>query len=254
MLGSRKILVVDDDENIRDLCSEVLRVAGYHVDTARHGLEGLERLRDSSFRYDLVISDMNMPELGGMEFYRAAVEDSPGLKDRFLFVTGDPGGAHGRAEEGALPRLPKPFRISELIGRVERLMEKSLAGVLGQAGGKRGEGRLDLSLDCSLRTGSGKFAARTVDVSQHGVKVRHAGADRLEEGSLLDVRLCIGHGVETGKKAVVAWSAASDGFIFSGLRLDEPVPVSSLVNAAARRAGLEQERFRPQGGLPQKHL
>jgi len=57
--SSRKILVVDDDDSVRDLCTEVLSVAGYQVDTASQGVEGLERLRRGS--YDLVISDVNMP-------------------------------------------------------------------------------------------------------------------------------------------------------------------------------------------------
>lgn len=254
MLNSKNILVVDDDENIRDLCSEVLRVAGYQVDTARHGLEGLERLRSASFGYDLVISDMNMPELGGMELYRAAVKDSPGLKDRFLFVTGNPEAAFGRGAYSGISCLPKPFRISELLGRVEELMEKSLLGGLGPAGGKRGEGRLELSLDCLLITGGVRLNARTVNISPNGMKVKYQGRALLLAGSVLDLRLGVGHGFETGRRAVVAWSAEAGGSLVSGLRLDEPVPVSSLVNAAARQTGTEAQGFRPEEGPPQKHL
>lgn len=254
MLDSRKILVVDDDENIRDLCSEVLRVAGYQVDTARHGIEGLERLRDSGFRYDLVISDMNMPGLGGMEFYRAALENSPGLREKFLFVTGNPDLAFGRVADAGPPCLPKPFRISEFLEKVEKLMEKSLLGILGRGGGKRAEGRIEISLDCHVTACGAELAARTVDISTHGVKVECPGSDLLEAGAVIGLRLGIGRGFETGRKAVVAWSTEADGSVLSGLRLDEPVPVSSLVNAAARRAGPEAQGFRQGEGLPQKHL
>ncbi|WKZ32315.1 MAG: response regulator [Thermodesulfobacteriota bacterium] len=254
MLDSRKILVVDDDENIRDLCSEVLRVAGYQVDTARHGLEGLERLRNSGFRYDLVVSDMNMPGLGGMEFYRAALENSPGLREKFLFVTGNPDWAFGRVADAGLSCLPKPFRISEFLERVEKLMEKSLMGAPGSGGGKRAEGRIDTALDCRITACGAELAARTVDISPHGVKVEYPGGDLLETGAVIGLSLGIGRGFETGRKAVVAWSAQAGGSILSGLRLDEPVPVSSLVNAAARQAGPEAREFRPGNALPQKHL
>lgn len=244
MLNSRKILVVEDDENIRDLCSEVLRVAGYQVDTARHGLEGLDRLRKTSFRYDLVISDMNMPGLGGMDLFRAAVKDMPGLRDRFLFMTGNPERVFGRAAVEGFSCLAKPFRISELIGSVEKLMEKALPGVLGHAGGKRSEGRLELVLACHLMAGGSRIAARTVDISPHGIKVRYPGGNRLAAASCVELSLGIGHGVETEKRSSVAWSAEEGGYAVSGLRFDEPVPVSSIINATARLAG-ELERIRP---------
>ncbi|OGP18501.1 MAG: hypothetical protein A2V21_310070 [Deltaproteobacteria bacterium GWC2_55_46] len=133
--SSRKILVVDDDDSVRDLCTEVLSVAGYQVDTASQGVEGLERLRRGS--YDLVISDVNMPELGGVEFYENAVEACPGLKERFLFMTGCLTGKLGETiTEHKLSCLQKPFRITDLIGTVEGLMSRPMDGMTGLSGAK----------------------------------------------------------------------------------------------------------------------
>lgn len=133
---SRRILVVDDDESIRELCSLVLRAAGYSVETAVHGADGLDKLRQES--YDLVISDVNMPELGGLEFYASALNDMPALEGSFLFMTG------GAPEEllsaisvRRLKCLEKPFMISELLEAVEATAREPLKTALMLGGGRQ---------------------------------------------------------------------------------------------------------------------
>src|SRR3972149_4582273 len=112
---SGKVLVVDDDDGIRHLCREVLESAGYRVETAKNGLEGLTKVRRNE--YDLVVSDVNMPELDGMEFFDGAASSCPGLAERFLFMSGS---ISEELEEAVTARgalfLPKPFRITAPIG------------------------------------------------------------------------------------------------------------------------------------------
>lgn len=121
MARKARILVVDDDRNIRILSSEILTLAGHTVDSAEDGLRALELLRHS--RYDLVITDVHMPELNGIDFYTRAISDHPGLKEGFLFVTGDTT-SRIRDEIKRLDKkcLTKPFKITDLLGHVDMLI------------------------------------------------------------------------------------------------------------------------------------
>ncbi len=65
----KRILVVDDDDNLRELLAIVLSQDGRVVDTARDGIEALELLNQN--RYDLIISDLRMPGLNGLALYEA---------------------------------------------------------------------------------------------------------------------------------------------------------------------------------------
>ena len=69
------ILVVDDEDNLRDVLVEVLSRDGHEVDSAVDGAEGLRRVEER--RYDLVVTDLRMPGLEGPELYRALRERYP---------------------------------------------------------------------------------------------------------------------------------------------------------------------------------
>ncbi|MBI1910964.1 MAG: response regulator [Deltaproteobacteria bacterium] len=122
---SGKILVVDDDKNIRFLCLEVLSLAGYHVKTATNGIEALEMLKDSE--YDLVITDLQMPCLDGFGLYNTAIKRNPLIKDSFLFMTSDLS-HHGVSSilEAGKKCFPKPFRIKDLLIEVDMMMINTL--------------------------------------------------------------------------------------------------------------------------------
>src|SRR4051812_48952175 len=72
-----KVLVVDDEESIREFFEIMLKREGYEVITASNGAEALDRLKKE--RVDLVISDLQMPEVSGMELLQAAKELDPEL-------------------------------------------------------------------------------------------------------------------------------------------------------------------------------
>ena len=69
----RKLLIIDDEENMRHMLAVLLSKLGYRVDTATDGLIGLRMIRDAV--YDFVLCDLNMPQMGGMDFLRTAKDD-----------------------------------------------------------------------------------------------------------------------------------------------------------------------------------
>jgi CheY-like chemotaxis protein len=113
-MGRRRILVVDDEDNLRDVLVEVLKRDGHEVDSAVDGAEGLRRVE--ARRYDLVITDLRMPGLEGPELYRAVraryTDDPP----RVIFMSANTG-----IEEYAAflagtgePALEKPFNLADM--------------------------------------------------------------------------------------------------------------------------------------------
>ncbi|CAG1066478.1 Response regulator receiver protein CpdR [uncultured bacterium] len=227
---SRRVLVVDDDESIRDLCGMVLRTAGYKVDVAVHGADGLGKLRQSD--YDLVISDVNMPELGGLEFHEAAM-NLPGAPRTFLFMSG---GASEEVllaiSERGLKCLEKPFRIPELIGAVEAMMRAPLNAVLAaREAGSRKEGRLSFTDLCSVVSAAGAVTGVARDISPHGMRAEYAG-EPIGAGEDVLVKVSLS-GLSFERGARMVWTERADGGFVSGIEFREPMPVSSIVNIMA---------------------
>ncbi len=83
----KRILLVDDNKHLRHLFLLLLSQDGYLVDTAVNGEDALNKLMDVT--YDLVISDINMPRLNGINLYHRAVKTYPYLADKFILITGD---------------------------------------------------------------------------------------------------------------------------------------------------------------------
>ncbi len=76
-MNSHRILIVDDESSVRELMSHLLTAAGYAVATARDGFEGLLQLKASGA--DLIISDLNMPNMSGFEFLSVVRRRFPGI-------------------------------------------------------------------------------------------------------------------------------------------------------------------------------
>jgi two-component system cell cycle response regulator CpdR len=81
-----KLLVVEDDDPVRQLAARALERAGHTVDTACDGEEGLQRIVEAAGGYDLVVSDIRMPAMDGIEMSRQAAARYPGM--RIMLVTG----------------------------------------------------------------------------------------------------------------------------------------------------------------------
>ncbi len=109
-----RVLVVDDEPHILHYMHATLEAWGHIPVVARNGRDGLE-LADRE-QFDLVISDLRMPELGGREFYEELVRRNPGLAARLVFSTGDTvrGDTLAFLESLDRPYLHKPFSLAEL--------------------------------------------------------------------------------------------------------------------------------------------
>ena len=110
-----KALVVEDEPALAAAVAEALGDAGFVVDRAGDGEEGLTRVTQGS--YDLIICDLKMPRIDGMQFYRAMAAAAPALARRVIFVTGAVAGTEAERflEETGCRWLAKPFRLGDLL-------------------------------------------------------------------------------------------------------------------------------------------
>ena len=120
----RKILIVDDEAEIRDILAEILREGQHRVAAVSSGREALERM--ASERYDVILTDIRMPDLDGRTLYREIERRWPEQAARVVFVTGDSLAAtlHEFASEHGRPVIEKPF--------VPRDVRRIIAEIAGQ--------------------------------------------------------------------------------------------------------------------------
>lgn len=113
------IMVVEDEQDLLDLMVDSLSPY-YNVITYDNGKKACDHLEEHS--WELIISDLRMPVMGGMEFYEAAIVKDPSLKKRFMFITGDTYDYKVKEflENTGVTYLRKPFRIKELRETVYR--------------------------------------------------------------------------------------------------------------------------------------
>ncbi|MFG7490617.1 ATP-binding protein [Methylorubrum rhodesianum] len=132
-----RILVVDDDTQVRAMASALLEEMGYAVAEAGDGAEALRLLRDGR-RFDLLLTDYSMPGMTGSDLADRARALAPGLC--ILLMTGYADAAALPA--GTLPVLRKPFALDELRSSVERLLAGRPARVLPFHGPDDGGGQV----------------------------------------------------------------------------------------------------------------
>ncbi|MFP5247985.1 MAG: response regulator [Thermoanaerobaculia bacterium] len=119
MRTEKRILIVDDDDAIRALLMTVLRRRGYRLDTARNGVEALEKL--TSCRYALIVLDLMMPRMSGYDVLEQLGRISPGMRPLVLVLTAGP--------------EPKRFDTSFVVGSMQKpfdieLLIDTIAGCL----------------------------------------------------------------------------------------------------------------------------
>ena len=117
-----KILVIDDEQIVHESCNRILTEEGYEVKSAFTGQEGFKKIEEEQF--DLVITDLKMPGISGMEALKKIKQDNPNIG--IIMVTG-----YSTAETaveamklGAFDYLPKPFTPDELISVINKAVEK----------------------------------------------------------------------------------------------------------------------------------
>jgi CheY-like chemotaxis protein len=119
-----RILVVDDNGDIAGMLGRLLTSAGHHADVAANGARALERVAEREF--DVILSDVTMPELDGIGLYRELAARHPRYLRRVIFMTG---GQDPRVlaflEEVAAPVLQKPFSLGDLAREIRAALAVS---------------------------------------------------------------------------------------------------------------------------------
>ncbi len=117
-----KILVVDDEQSMRDVLSIMLKRAGYAVTTAADGEEAIVRLGKEIF--DLVITDLKMPKAGGLEVLKAAKASSPETVVLVITAFASAESAVEAMKHGAYDYLTKPFQVDEVQLIIRNALER----------------------------------------------------------------------------------------------------------------------------------
>jgi len=117
-----RVLVIDDDDDLRTLVVRVVEQAGYAVDSAGDGQAGLDRLAERT--YAVIVCDLHMPRMDGVTFYREVERRDPVEARRVVFMT-----VHGKTEEYrdflqgvSAPVLNKPFTLDEFRSTLARMV------------------------------------------------------------------------------------------------------------------------------------
>lgn len=142
----KRILVVDDEEIVRDSCKRALRDAGYSVRAVENGQRALEACRGESF--DVMLTDLRMPDMDGLEVLRAVAEEFPQV--RVIVITGYPSqeSAEQGAKFGIFDYLEKPLSPGRLAAATAAALarppkyvppESSAPALLGQERHDTGE-------------------------------------------------------------------------------------------------------------------
>jgi DNA-binding response OmpR family regulator len=145
--GSTRILLVDDEQSIQTLLSYPLRKDGYHVTSALDGAEALRRFEEG--RFDLVILDLMLPQMGGVEVCRQLRSRSQ-VPIIMLTAKGSETDKVAGLEVGADDYITKPFSMREFRSRVKAALRRSRMGGEAKADGGPIECE-DLTIDFDRR-------------------------------------------------------------------------------------------------------
>lgn len=117
------VLVVDDEELIRETLHEILRSTGFQVMLASNGMDALDLYREKGDQIDLVITDMGMPQMNGGELFKRLKEIKPTIK--VIFCTGymEQASKSDLLKRGACDVIYKPFKVQELLTSISTVLK-----------------------------------------------------------------------------------------------------------------------------------
>jgi CheY-like chemotaxis protein len=115
--------VIDDEPSVLRALTTLLRRDGYVVETARNGRHALAQLQARP--YDVIVCDLQMPDVDGPAFYALLTRQYPALRQRVIFLTGDPGNAASRRFLTACgrPWLRKPSPIATIRRAIQDVLQ-----------------------------------------------------------------------------------------------------------------------------------
>jgi DNA-binding response OmpR family regulator len=216
----RRVLVVEDEEEILVLVGRILRSAGHEVDTARHGEEALGKI--AARRPDLVVLDLVMPGVDGWGVLaRIRTQPNPppvvlltGRTDYATFARG--------VREGVAAYVVKPFRFHELVATCQRVLMAGTLPITEARTERRREPRRFLMVEADVLDHHGKPMAtgQMLDLSSNGARLE-LGLE-LEVAERVRLAFHIPGGVPLNLEGRVCWHAATahghvHGIEFQGL-------------------------------------
>lgn len=122
MINGRSVLIIDDEAGMRDMLSRLLTDAGYETATSRDGVEGLATARQGDF--DLVLLDMSLPKMNGLEVLNGIKEEKPDLPVIMITAHGSTRTAIDALRLGAYDYITKPFDVDEILVVTERALRQ----------------------------------------------------------------------------------------------------------------------------------
>jgi len=148
----RTVLVVDDSKTIRFLVEKGLSEAGFHVLTATNGKEGLDMVKVRT--PDLILSDINMPEMDGIEFCKQIKTNSEWAAVPFVIMSShsERSLVRGMIEQGATTYIVKPFNLDQLVITIENILSDHFLQLLEEKDRLDGERKMMLESIISIVT------------------------------------------------------------------------------------------------------
>jgi len=116
----KRVLIVEDEDDVRESLAVVLEFEGYPVLEAAHGGEALERLRSGDGDVGLILLDLFMPTMNGWAFRDEQLRDPTLARIPVVVITADPSAARRARSLGVLDAMTKPFDFDRLLALVGR--------------------------------------------------------------------------------------------------------------------------------------
>ena len=118
----RRLLIIDDEANMRHMLSTVLKKAGYQVETAADGVKGLEMIQQS--QYEFILCDIKMPKMNGMEFLKLSRNRIGDATIIMMSAYGSIDTAIDAMKSGAYDYISKPFKTDEVYLTLKKAEER----------------------------------------------------------------------------------------------------------------------------------
>jgi DNA-binding response OmpR family regulator len=235
----RRILVVEDEEDVRVLVARLLSSVGHEVDTAVDGQEALSKI--AAHRPDLIVLDLVMPGVDGWEVLRRLSLQAQAPPVVILTGRGDYATFARSVREGAAAYVLKPFRFQELVATCQHVLLGSGGGQREAAGERRRESRRLLVAAVTVlgREGQAMATAELTELSPSGARLELAL--ELAEGESVRLAFQVQGDVPLQLVGEVRWRAgAPRGFVyglaFRGLTADAHSQLRALLGPSSQDA------------------
>ena len=127
-MSDTEILVVDDEMHLLEMYQRLLGLLGYQVDTRTSPIEAVEALRSNPMKYDLILTDMTMPQMNGHNLAKKAMEIRPGLPVVLCTGFSDQINEEKARSVGILAFLLKPVLFHDLANALRKALDEAKKG------------------------------------------------------------------------------------------------------------------------------